>query len=282
MSKSVSARWIMGKIKLIGVDLDGTVLDSKRQISIENIEVFAECKSRGIHIVPVTGRPYSGLFDEYKNAINCDYSIHTNGAVVINVRSGERVISHSIAQSKAIELMGILSEFDCHYGIFHNNYGYLGARDYALELEKYKGTPLHRYVLKTRRPVESQHKFIRTINSCDNIYVIANSTSERERIRKAIENVEDIFYTCSEDVDVEIGGKCSKGSTLIEFGQMLGIDRSEIMAIGDSGNDLSMLEDAGISVAMENAGDSIKNAADFVTKSCDESGVAHAIKTLVL
>ena len=272
----------MGKIKLIGVDLDGTVLDSKRQISPENIEIFSECKKRGIHIVPVTGRPYSGLFDEYKQAINCDYSIHTNGAVVINVKSGERIISHSIAQGKALELMRILSDFDCHYGIFHNDYGYLGARDYALELEKYKGTPLHRYILETRRPVESQHSFIRTVDCCDNIYVIATSTPERERIRSAIDDVRDIFYTCSEDVDVEIGGKCSKGSTLIEFGQMLGIDRSEIMAIGDSGNDLSMLEGAGVAVAMENASKNIKNAADFVTKSCDESGVAYAIKTLVL
>lgn len=272
----------MGKIKLIGVDLDGTVLDSNKQISRENIEVFSECKKRGIHIVPVTGRPYSGLFDEYKTAINCDYSIHTNGAVVIDVEKGERIISHSISQNKALELMKILSGFDCHYGIFHNNYGYLETSDYIGELKKYEGTSLHRYVLKTRRPIESQHSFIRTIDCCDNIYVIAKNTSERERIRTAIDDVRDIFYSCSEAVDVEIGGKCSKGSTLLELGQMLGIDRSEIMAIGDSGNDLPMLESAGVAVAMKNASKSIKDVADFVTKSCEENGVAHAIKTLIL
>lgn len=272
----------MGKIKLIGVDLDGTVLDGKKHISKANTEVFAECKKRGIHIVPVTGRPYSGLFDEYKKAIGCDYSIHTNGAVVIDIKNNERIISHSIAQIKALALMNILSDFDCHYGIFYNDYGYLGAREYRGELEKYDGTPLHRYILETRRPVDNQHSFIRTIDYCDNIYVIANSTPERERIRAAIDGVEDIFYTCSEDVDVEIGGKCSKGSTLIELGQILGIDPNEIMAIGDSGNDLAMLESAGVAVAMENASKNIKNAADFITKSCEESGVAHAIKTLVL
>ncbi len=272
----------MGKIKLIGVDLDGTVLDSNKKISRDNIEAFRECKKRGIHIVPVTGRPYSGLFDEYKEAIGCDYSINTNGATVIDIRNNERIISHSLTQSKALELMDILSNFNCYYGIFYKDYGYLCTREYLGELMKYEGTSLHKYILKTRRPVESQHNFICTVDYCDNIYVIANSTPERERIRSEIDGVEDIFYSCSQADDLEIGGKCSKGCTLTELGQMLGIDQSEIMAIGDSGNDLSMLESAGIAVAMENASESIKGAADFITKSCEESGVAHAIKTLVL
>ena len=59
----------MNKIKLIGVDLDGTTLNQKKQISQENIDTFRLCKEKGIHIVPVTGRPLSGLYNEYKKHV---------------------------------------------------------------------------------------------------------------------------------------------------------------------------------------------------------------------
>lgn len=272
----------MNKIKLIGIDLDDTALNSSKKISERNKEAFTLCKKKGIHIVPVTGRPYSGLYDEYKRDMKCDYSINTNGAAAMEIKSGKRLISHTMTSEKSLELMDILSEFKCYYGVFVDGYGYLTEDKLKIELEKYRNTPLYSYVNTTRRVVKNQKEFINKAGSCDNIYVIAEDTAVREEICRAIKDVGDIFFTCSTYNDIEIGGNCSKGETLLELADRLGIYPDEVMAIGDSGNDINMLELAGFSVAMGNATDEAKNISDFVTKSCEESGVAYAIEKFVL
>ena len=125
-------------------------------------------------------------------------------------------------------------------------------------------------------------EFLNSIEYCDNIYVIAKSPEIRLEIYNALKNVKDIHHTCSAERDVEIGSLCSKGTSLLELAESLGINQSEVMAIGDSGNDLNMLELAGLSVAMENSSKSIIDIADYVTKSCEESGVAYAIQKFCL
>ena len=271
----------MSKIKLIGIDLDGTALNSNKEISKENKAVFKKCRENNIHIVPVTGRPFSGLFDEYKRDMLCDYSINTNGAAVYRTADSKRIITHVIGNEDAHNLINILDNFDCYYGIFFDGYGYLEEQTFRNELEKWRGTPLFEYVKRTRRIIEDRRGFLNTLNGCDNIYVIAKDTPERDRIKREIADFEGIHFTSSIDNDVEIGGECTKGTTLIELAEKLGIKRNEVMAIGDSGNDLNMLEEAGFAVAMDNSSEEIKNAADFITKSCDESGVAFAIEKLI-
>lgn len=272
----------MNKIKLIGIDLDGTALNSRKELTVKNIEAFNECRKRGIHIVPVTGRPYSGVYDEYKSGMKCDYTINTNGAAVMEVKSGKRVISHTMSPDKALEVMKAVKDFNCYYGVFHDGYGYLTPERLSFELEKYKNTPLHKYILSTRKPVKNQAEFIKRAGSCDNIYVIAENEKVRNEIRAAIKDINAIFFTSSAHDDVEIGGNCSKGKALLELADYLGIEKSGVMAIGDSGNDVEMLKHAGISVAMDNADDAVKRVCDYVTASCEDSGVASAIEKFVL
>ena len=272
----------MNKIRLIGIDLDGTALNSEKKLTEKNIEVFKRCRENGIYVVPVTGRPYSGIYDEYKLGFNCDYTINTNGAAVMDVKSGRRIISHTIDKDKSLELIKIIRDFDCYFGVFHDGYGYFEKDILEYELKKHSGTPLYDYILKVRKPIENQEEFIESIGFCDNIYVIAKNTDVRCAICKAIDNISGILFTSSEDIDVEIGGNCSKGATLLELAEHLNIKPNEVMAIGDSGNDVNMLKSAGFSVAMENASDEVKAVSDYITKSCEDSGVAHAIEKFVL
>ncbi|MBQ5398593.1 MAG: Cof-type HAD-IIB family hydrolase [Ruminococcus sp.] len=271
----------MSKIKLIGIDLDGTAFNSEKEITKANLDAFKRCRENNIHVVPVTGRPFSGLYEEHKRKILCEYSIHTNGAAAYRLSDNKRIITHGMDHKTSLELIDILDGFDCYYGIFFDGFGYLEEETLEKELRKWSGTPLFDYVKRTRKPIKDRREFLKTLRLCDNIYAIAESTPEREKIKKAISHIDNIYFTSSIEVDVEIGGNCSKGSSLIELGSMLGIERSQIMAIGDSGNDLKMLEAAGVAVAMDNSSEEIKQAADFVTKSCEESGVAYAIDKLV-
>lgn len=272
----------MGKIKLVAIDLDGTVLNSKKTISKENIDAFKYCKEKGIEVVPVTGRPYSGLYEEYKKAIGCNYSIHTNGAIAMELKTDKTIISHSMNIDVAKNIADILSEFDCYYSVFYNGMGYLSREKYEAELLRYINTPMYDYIKITRRPIDNQKGFLNEISHCDNIYVNAKTTEIRNEICKAIKDVKNIFYTCSDVDDVEIGGNCSKGQTLLELAHKLNISKDEIMAIGDSGNDLNMLMMSGVSIAMGNASEEIQSVADFVTKDCENSGVAYAIKNFCI
>ncbi len=270
----------MKKIKLIGIDLDGTTLNENKTISQDNINVFELCKEKGIHIVPVTGRPLSGLYDEYKKQIGCRYSIHTNGAIVMDLKNNKSIFHHPLSIKTAKEIVGILKTFNCYFCIFYKGFGYLDCKQYYDELKKYENTPLHKYIKITRRKLDSQDDFLNSIEYCDNIYVIAENSEVRREIYNSLKSVKNIYYTCSGECDVEIGSQCSKGTSLLELAKKLSINQAEVMAIGDSGNDLNMLELAGFSVAMKNSSQNIRSAANYITKSCEESGVAYAIQKL--
>lgn len=272
----------MGQFKIVAVDLDGTVLNGKKEISSENIRAFRACKEKGILVIPVTGRPLSGLYREYIDALGCRYSINTNGAVAVDLINKKVLIRESINNKIVEDILDVLEKFDCYYSLFYKGLGYLNEEKYQYELSRFEKTPMYRYIKETRRPVENQRKFMNNIDYCDNIYVTARTTEIRDRICQEIGKFKDIFFTCSDVDDVEIGGNCSKGKTLIELGNLLGVEKEEIIAIGDSGNDVAMLEMAGMGIAMGNASSVVKNSADFVTKSCEENGVAYAIKNFCL
>lgn len=267
----------MGEYKIIAVDLDGTVLNKDKKISAGNISAFKRCKEKGIYVIPVTGRPVSGLYQEYIQQLGCRYAINTNGAVAIDLLENKELINHTINIDTADCILDILDDFECYYSIFYKGYGYLTKNIFNNEVKKYKDSPLCEYIKNTRRVVENQREFLHSVEHCDNIYVTAKTTEIRDRIAEKIKIVKDVFYTCSDIDDVEIGGNCSKGKTLLQLGELLGVKRSEILSIGDSGNDLSMIQMAGCGVAMENASDLVKKSADFITKSCEDNGVAYAI-----
>ncbi len=272
----------MNRIKLIGVDLDGTVLNAEKKISEKNKEVFALCKKRGIYVVPVTGRPYSGIYGEYKKAMRCDYTINTNGAAVMDVKNNQRIISHTMDVKTSFDVMDALKEYDCYYGVFCDGFGYLKEEHLEREKRNYINTPIYEYILKTRRALKDYYEFVENAGECDNIYVMAKNSRIRSEICEVIKNIKNIYFTCSDYNDVEIGGNCSKGATLLELARYLNIPPAEVMAIGDSGNDINMLESAGLSVAMGNASDEVKKVSDYVTKSNEENGVAYAVEKFVL
>lgn len=272
----------MNRIKMIGVDLDGTVLNAEKKISEKNKEVFALCKKRGIYVVPVTGRPYSGIYDEYKNAMRCDYTINTNGAAAIDVKSDRRIISHTMDVKTSFSVMDALKEYDCYYGVFCDGFGYLKEEHLEREKRNHINTPIYDYILKTRRTLKDYYEFVKNAGECDNIYVMAKNSGIRGEICEVIKDIKNIYFTCSDYNDVEIGGNCSKGATLLELAAYLNVSPDEVMAIGDSGNDINMLESAGLSVAMENASDEVKKVSDYITKSNEENGVAYAVEKFVL
>ncbi|MEE1169417.1 MAG: HAD hydrolase family protein, partial [Anaerovoracaceae bacterium] len=140
-------------------------------------------------------------------------------------------------------------------------------------------------ILNTRQPVEDILGFMmQHDDKIENVNIYFEDLSVKPAIRKTLEPLEEFAtVTTSFDTNWEMGGlTTSKAEGLRVLSEILGVEKEEMMAFGDSPNDIPMIEAAGIGVAVENAKDSVKQAADFVTTSNDDAGVAVAVRKFAL
>ena len=145
--------------------------------------------------------------------------------------------------------------------------------------------PMAAYILNTRRPVENVTElFNRKKLPTDKVQAIFSSEEDCKKAWKEVEDhILDIEITGALCNNIEVNAKgVNKGKGILMLGKILGIEREEIMAFGDGRNDTAMLQEAGLGIAMSNAVEEAKAAADEVTLSNDEEGVAAAIEKYVL
>ena len=122
----------------------------------------------------------------------------------------------------------------------------------------------------------------RAENGVENIWLLARDRDERDVLSRQIRDGWNVRTVLTGIIDVEIGSPLAdKGMALTELAEYLGIQKKEILAIGDSGNDIGLLQAAGVAVAMGNADDEVKQLADIVTRSNSEDGAAMVIETLI-
>ena len=140
------------------------------------------------------------------------------------------------------------------------------------------------YIRRSRRRVDDLRSGILACTSgIENFSSMSRTHEEQDRIRMRIEEIEGVncIVPCATDLEV-ISADADKGTALLALAACLGIGRSEVMAMGDGDNDYSMMQTAGLSVAVANADAKILSASDHVTASNDENGVAKAICRFVL
>lgn len=275
-------------IKLIAFDLDGTLLTSDKRLTDRTISVLSACADRGIYIVPATGRTWEGIPEEVRALSGVRYAITSNGAAVQDLREGRRIGGSSITWSRAIELMDILEPYPIMYDAYIGGRGKSEAR-FLDALEDYDLQPeLCALVRRTRDCVQSIRSYIED-NRCDvdKINVTFSSrilrTGLRQELRGRLEQEENILVTSSTPFNLELNAPdATKGGGLMFLTEYLELKKEETAAFGDGENDASMIQTAGIGIAMENGAPFLKELADYVTTANDEDGVAAAIEKLVL
>lgn len=269
-------------IKMIGFDLDGTLLTSDKKIGTYTKEILDEAIKRGIIVLPVTGRPLAGVPEELKSYKGIDYMITSNGARV--VEHGKSIFERLVSVKTARNILDIFEDYDTLQEIYYDGQGY-AQRDKMEQMEKYMKTPvMAEYILRTRLPVEDLNgKFTAEDRPLDKVQALFTSQEEKMEAWKRIEALGDVEVTgaLSNNIEVNASG-VHKGNALLWLAQRLGIQREEIMAFGDGANDIKMMRDAGIGVAMENSIEAVKEAADMITVSNDAEGVAHTIENYIL
>ncbi|MEG1459329.1 MAG: HAD-IIB family hydrolase, partial [Acetivibrio sp.] len=149
--------------------------------------------------------------------------------------------------------------------------------------------PLREYILKTRTTVENLSVFLKERQQNIQKMTINFRREEdgslygKEGVEKILSEYKELAVVSGMATNLEVtNARATKGNGLLILGELFGIKKEEIMACGDSGNDREMLKAVGLGVAMENSTNEVLEIADYITKSNEEDGVAHAIEKFVL
>lgn len=272
-------------IKMIAMDLDGTLLDSNKVFTEYSRRVISEALEQGVIVLPATGRPVSGIPREIMEFPGIRYVLTSNGARVLDLQEGEVLYERLIPFEQGKKLLEILKKFDALLEIYYEGIGYASTKDLKRIVQYMPSAPMAQYVLNTRRPVEDVWEmYCREHRPTDKIQALFADLDEKEKaFAKVREKLPEIEICGALWNNLEANQKeARKGIALIKLGEILGIPAENIMACGDGSNDIEMIREVGFGVAMSNAIDEVKAVADHVTFSNDEDGVAKAIEKYVL
>ncbi|OPZ94971.1 MAG: Sugar phosphatase YidA [Firmicutes bacterium ADurb.Bin419] len=270
--------------KMIAIDLDGTLLDSNKEISCENRQYIKLALEKGVKVLICSGRIYPGAKVYAEQLSIAEPLVVCNGAVIKDTKSGEVLYSNLLSKDDCYSVIEILRDEDIYFHTYIDDVMYAEKLDYSA---------LH-YMLKSKDLGSDFRIDVKVVGSVreiiDNskvnpskIVVMSSDLEALARARCLAEDIKTIEVVKSSYDNFEVlNYGVSKGKALEIISQRFSLKREEIMAIGDNENDYSMLEYAGFSVAMGNAEESIKDICDFVTLSNNENGVAQVIKKFVL
>lgn len=267
-------------ISCIALDLDRTTLRSDGTLSAVTRDALLKAMGQGIHVVIASGRSFATLPAEVLSVPGIEYAITSNGAAVYHVPTGKRLHSYILHPSSVEAILRLTADEPVTYEAFVEGRAYADA-DYVRNPVKYGASAgAVAYVQRTRHMEEDIVGFIRAhIHELDSVDVIVRDGDEKDRIQAILRaEIFDIYTTSSVPQLLEISHMdAGKHSGLRFILERLRLPIETAAAFGDGENDADMLEFVGCGIAVENAVPLCKAAADHVTLSNDEDGVAHAM-----
>jgi Cof subfamily protein (haloacid dehalogenase superfamily) len=274
-------------VRLIALDIDGTLLDSRWQLSEANRAAVAEATRRGIEVALVTGRRYDFAMP-VAHQLSCPLTMIVNNGALIRSTDGETHLRHLLDQNVARSVLEATQPWREGAAVIFDR-----PRENQLMLETLREDDSIRYAYYKRN---LEHIGIASPleNSLteDPIQVMFSGTVAEMRAAESILRNADfasgyrLAFTVYDSRDFAmidvLPADCTKGSSLAEWAARQGLERDEILAVGDNHNDLEMLHFAGIPVVMGNGVPELKAFGWHETLSNDESGVAAAIERFAL
>ncbi|MDE1188756.1 MAG: sugar-phosphatase [Pantoea sp.] len=267
-------------IKLIAIDMDGTLLNPYHLITPAVKSAIGRARDKGVAIVLATGRPFVGV-ERYLQELDLrqpgQYCISNNGALVQRADSGESVAEVTLSFDDFRYVEQLARELGVHFHAFDHSSLYTPNKDlseYTIHEASLTGIPVRYRAVEEMDPATRFPKLM-MIDKPELLDKAIAALPARARDSYTILKSAPYYL---EILDPRV----NKGYGVKMLAEKLGLQQSEVMAIGDQENDLAMIEYAGTGVAMGNAIDSVKSIAQFVTKTNMEDGVAYAIEELVL
>ena len=284
----------MNDIRIIALDLDGTLLDSEKRLSEVNRAALARAAEKGVLIVPTTGRFFGMMPPAVRDLPFVRYAITINGAQVYDRETDTAIVRDEIPLDMALGVMAVLDRFDVIYDCYRQNWGWMTAAlqdkaaDYATNEHYLK------MVREFRKPVSELKAHLKaTANDGDvqKIMLFARNTQVSDLSSQVLDAIRlelaarfpEIKVTSSTWNNIELNIRTAhKGNALKRFAEHLGLGLANCMAFGDGMNDFTMVEAAGLGVAMANAEPEVKRVAKWIAPSNDDDGVAAGLEEWVL
>ena len=263
----------MNSVKLIALDIDGTLYNKDGVITSYNKEMIRKAVENGITVIISTGRPYIGLPVDEMKELGIQYAITANGSAVYRVPEKELLLDESMDTQSL------------HIDAFINGDGY--TQFSTSELTNLLDIPdsLKKYIQTTRKTITDLAAYIEEHKLCFSKLTLNfapdadGSYTTREKTKEILDTFPEVTYVSGGFHNLEVT-RCgiAKSKGLKFLCDYLHISMEDTMAVGDSENDLDIVKAAGIGVAMGNAQQLLKDSADFISPSNEEDGVAYAIE----
>lgn len=266
-------------IKLIALDVDGTLLDSRNELLPSTVAALTTAAQAGIYIVLSTGRMLSECRELLQQLPMIRYAVTCTGAQTIDLQTGQTIGRRSLTAqqlrmlcSHLWDLDVLLQIFDDRDGLMHND-----ARCLA-QAERFCPPGLARAIRRYHAPEEDLQAYVQAYEGPSNKLHMYFATAKDKQTAVARLQGLDFALADTGATDLEIMPPgVDKGLGLRQLSEHLGLLPEQIMAIGDGGNDEGMLRFAGLPIVMGNGADSVKALAAWVTDDNDHDGVAKAI-----
>ncbi|MBP5254735.1 MAG: HAD family phosphatase [Lachnospiraceae bacterium] len=274
----------MHKPKLIALDLDGTLLNSEKELTARSAAALRAAAEAGMEIVPSTGRFYRGMPEVIRALPYVKYVITINGAEVYDIRTGEKVYSASIPPEDAVRVMEYLDTLPVIYDCYMDGWGYMTASMHEKAEDYISNAPSLKMVRELRSPVPELKAFVRERQrGIQKLQLFTRDIPLRDALVSVLKaHFPDFVISTALPNNVEINcAAANKGDALKALTEYLGLEREDTMAFGDGLNDLAMIEEAGCGVCMANGHPICRDAADLIAPSCDEDGVAAVIERML-
>jgi len=272
--------------KLVCIDVDGTLLNNKHEVTKRTKQIILQAHELGVHMVISTGRMYTDA-EYYSNLIGVKSPVIASNGAFIKEKDNDKVIFKDVlGEILSLELLALfrkhhIKPYFCtpqkfYYGniifkLFYLATKILGTRSNKLDVE---------YVFSWNHWQRVLEKEKDNIVKCEIIYRDVTLIYELLNDVKKLTKLE-IVDSSKHNIEINRKG-VSKGRAVAMLAAFYNLKREEIITIGDSENDVSMIEYAGLGIAMGNATDRVKQKADYITDSNDNEGVANAINKFIL
>ncbi|MBE5867707.1 MAG: HAD family phosphatase [Lachnospiraceae bacterium] len=270
----------MPEYKIVASDLDGTLLRNDATISEENKRAIEEMTKLGVHFVPSTGRAYGELDAEVKSNPHVRYIIHSNGAVIYDTKTGKRY-TKCLPPQWAKFILDILWECNALLIVRHEGNGYVDAK--RLNEQEYEYSHINAYCREFMEtfcvPVDDFKDFCYSLDEIEMVGAFFHDNDQRLACMKRFEDTGELIVASIAASNLEVFSiEAGKGNALLRLADMLGVDRQATISVGDSTNDSTSIQAAGLGLAMSNGVDKLKEIADEVICSNEEHAMAYILE----
>ncbi len=285
--------------RLVAIDLDGTMLNQYGIITEETKDVIKKVQEKNVEVIIASGRAINSVKNFSKEINSQNYFISGNGAITYDIQNDKILYENILSKQKVLQIIKVCEENSIYYNVYTENgiiaksLNYNTLYYYKDNLSKPEENQTHinivenvydyieqreEKILKIMICDEHQSVFnsiIRKLKEISQIEVLEVSHMSRKIIKQGTEEIKlEYFYT---EVSAQNVDKWNAIENLIKI---LGISKEEVIAIGDNANDLKMIQNAGLGIAMGESAPYIKQSADKVALGNDENGVAQALEEI--